>query len=343
MNLEQLNIRLTRVVLIFAYIHVLYVFPCSGTASGSDSPLPIPVNDFSFRYSSPSYDPIFRVNADSVVIPLKRAGRLFLIEATVDGVNGNLIFDTGAGGLVGNSTYFRNHVKTGSINSSGITGSVGKIAQINIEKIEFADLYYENLRADVADLGHIENQRNVKILGLFGFSMVKSLEIVIDAKNSELKLYRINDKGKRTGSPNRPFKADHKQEFDEKSNILFLEAAMGGKTLQFCFDTGAETNVLNSYANKTVLNAITITRRKVLKGAGSASSEVLFGKMNEFSIGNREINEMETIVTNLSPLSEAYGKSINGMLGCPFMEKGIICINFINKQFSMRYWKGGES
>src|SRR5512138_3041409 len=41
-------------------------------------------------------------------IPLKRAGRLFMIEVVIDGITGNLIFDTGASKLVLNSTYFRN-------------------------------------------------------------------------------------------------------------------------------------------------------------------------------------------------------------------------------------------
>jgi hypothetical protein len=219
---------------------------------------------------------------------------------------------------------------------------VGNVYQITIAKMEFANLLYENVQADVADLGHIENNRNVKILGLLGFALVKNLEIVIDARNSELRLYRIDDSGNRTGTRKRQFLADHQQELDEKRDILFLSADIAGKSLHFCFDTGAETNVLNSYANKKVLNTITITRRKVLRGAGSAGSEVLFGRMNEFMFGSRKIERMETIVTNLNALSEVYGRTTDGMLGCSFMENGLICINFVKKQFSIRYWEGGE-
>ena len=342
MNHEQLKRRLFYVVLIFVFIPILTFFATTGSASDNDPPIVIFPNTVTFNNLSQSYDPLFKFNVDSVVIPLKRAGRLFLIEAKVDGIEGNLVLDTGAGRLVINSTYFRNHVKTGGTNSSGITGSVGKVSQITVEKIEFANLLYENLRADLTDLGHIENKRNVKILGLIGFNMMKNLEIVIDAKNSELRLYKIDDSGNRTGKAKKQFLSDHNQEFYDKSDILFLKADIAGKPLNFCFDTGAETNVLSSYTNKKVLNTLTITRRKVLKGAGAAGSEVLFGRMNEFTIGNRKITGMETIVTNLNALSEAYGKTIDGMLGCSFMEKGIICINFVKKQFSIRYWKGGE-
>src|SRR5574343_801004 len=44
---------------------------------------------------------------DTLKLPLKRAGNLLLVEADVDGQRGNFILDTGAPGLVLNTTYFR--------------------------------------------------------------------------------------------------------------------------------------------------------------------------------------------------------------------------------------------
>jgi len=288
------------------------------------------------------YTPEFNLNADSVIIPMKRAGRLFLIEAKVDGETGNLVFDTGANGLVLNSTYFRSHVKTGGSSSNGITGSVGTIEQISIGQIEFSDLTYKNLRADLANLGHIENRRGVKILGLIGFGMIRNLEIVIDPINGELKLFRIDKTGKRLNTKTSGFIPDYSQKIEGNSNILFLKATIGGKLLNFCFDTGAETNAISSDANKKIMSTITITRRATLKGAGAAGAEVLFGRMNDFTIGNRQLPNMETIITNLDALSEAYGTHIDGMLGSSFINHGIVSVNFVNKQFGIRFTKGEE-
>ena len=293
-------------------------------------------------YQSNTYTPEFKINADSVVIPLKRAGRLFLIEAKVEDQTGNFVFDTGANGLVLNNTYFRNHVKSGGATSGGITGLVGPVEQISVSKIEFAELSYKNLRADVANLGHIENRRGVKILGLIGFNMMRNLEIVIDAKNNELKLFRIDKTGKRVNNSLAEFKADHIQKFEGNSNILFLKGKISGKILNFCFDTGAETNAICSDCNRSIMNTLTITRRSGLHGAGSAGSEVLFGRMNDFTFGNKQIQDMETIITNLDALSEAYSTHIDGMLGYSFLEQGIVCINFVNKQFGIRFTKREE-
>lgn len=85
----------------------------------------IPIHTLLNALQADSYEPEFSSRADSVIIPMKRSGRLFLIEAMADGESGNLVFDTGANGLVLNSTYFRNHVKSVRAGSIGITGTTG--------------------------------------------------------------------------------------------------------------------------------------------------------------------------------------------------------------------------
>jgi len=280
--------------------------------------------------------------ADPVIVPLKRAGRLFLIEARVDGQTGNFVFDTGARELVLNSTYFRNYLKTGKVNSAGITGDVGMVEQITAGKIEIADLMFKNTIADLANLGHIENQRGVKILGLIGFNMLKDFEIIIDPVNGELILFRIDKSGKRLNNSLPDFKPDYSQKIEGNTGILFLQGSIGGKTLKFCFDTAAETNVICSSCNRSIMNTLTITRRSKLKGAGSSVSEVMFGRMNDFKIGNQSIGNMETVITNLYPLREAYNTTINGILGCSFLEHGTVCVNFMNNKVGIRFKKGEE-
>ena len=179
---------------------LIVVAPATLLPNLSTSPIPIPISYSFISLQTITYTPEFNLSSDSVVIPLKRAGRLFLIEAKVEDQTGNLVFDTGANGLVLNATYFRDHAKTGGSNTIGITGAVGVVEQISISRIELPEITYKNVRADVTNLGHIENRRGIKILGLIGFSMMKNLEIVIDAKHNQLILIRIDKAGRRTNS-----------------------------------------------------------------------------------------------------------------------------------------------
>jgi len=315
-------------------------FPATKISVTALTRIPSPV--VATLFQTISYSPENNLKTDSVIIPLKRAGRLLLVEAIVDGETGNLVFDTGANGLVFNSTYFRNHVRSDVSNPNGITGSVGTVEQITIDKVEFANLTYKKIKADLANLGHIENSRGIKILGLFGFNLIRDFEIIIDTRSNQLKLYRIDKTGNRFVPDQYKIRPDYSQLFQTNSNILFLSGKIGGKTLNFCFDTGSETNVINSYSGKNIMNTLTITRRSNLRGAGSSRSEVLFGRMNDFTLGNKQINGMETVISNLDALSDAYGTKIDGMLGYNFIEQGVVCINFVKRHFSIQFTKGVE-
>lgn len=191
-------------------------------------------------------DPTFLYEFDSLTIPLKRAGKLLMVEAKVDGQQGNLVFDTGASNLVLNRTYFRDYIQSESVVPNGITGSLGKISRTIVDSLKINGLLYHNIKADVAELGHIENRRGVKVLGLFGFNLFRNFEIIIDIQNNALKLIRIDKKGNRINGAANIFNADYTQEAAEINNILFITGIIGGKKLKFCFDTGAEINAINN-------------------------------------------------------------------------------------------------
>lgn len=326
-------------VVFFISFHLLFTTICPAAIPPRDMSGSYPIVIKSQSFQPGTYTPKFIHQTDSVIIPLKRAGRLFLIETKVGDQTGNLVLDTGANGLVLNSTYFREYLKSGGTISHGINGAVGITEQIKIKNLSFEGLLYENITADVTTLAHIENRKGVKILGLIGFSMLRKMEIVIDIRNNQLKLYKIDNKGKRASTNSRNFIADHMQKIEGNGNILFLYGKIGGKNLKFCFDTACETNAICSDCNRSIMNTLTITRRSSVVGAGKNKAEVLFGRMNDFTIGNKNIRDMETIVTNLAALNEAYGTTIDGMLGYNFMEQGVICINFATQNIGIKFYK----
>lgn len=77
----------------------------------------------------------------SIVIPLKQAGRLFLIEARIDDQEGNLIFDTGATGLVLNRTYFRKYAAYEKPGAGGITGNFSKVHGTIVKEVDASGFF----------------------------------------------------------------------------------------------------------------------------------------------------------------------------------------------------------
>lgn len=322
----------------FAFIQAVLVI---AVFSFSDSPISNNVTSPSLKESEDEEFLLPQVEIvsgeDYITIPFKYAGRLVMVEAVIDGQSGNLIFDTGASGIVMNRTYFRKYIPMNSQKSNGITGGVDKVSTIAIDKLRIADLEMKKFRASVADLGHIENQKGVKVLGLFGFEAIKNFEIVIDFNRQIMQLHKIDKNGNRLSATSST--PDYIQKFETSKNIIFLKGIIAGKELKFCLDTGAESNVISSHANKSVLKTIAVTQKSDLHGVGASRSQVLSGTMTDFRYGDNDMPAMSCVVTNLDALCEAYETSIDGMLGYDFLKKGIFCINFAKRQIGITYFK----
>lgn len=298
----------------------------------------VTINEPVWQFPTVSDNPLG--DFQSITIPLKRAGRLYLIEARIDDQVGNLIFDTGASGLVLNKTYFRKYAAFEKSAGGGITGVSDKIYRTVVKRIDISGMYYEDVAADLTHLGHIENRRGVKILGLFGLNMINEFEVIFDPISNELHLYRIDKQGNRLSALSSGFKFEVTQNMETNHNIMLIKGKIGDKVLNFCLDTGAESNVISSDVSKKVMGTIQINRRSGMGGAGAASVEVLYGTMKEFEFGNHQFGIMQTVVTSLEAMSEAYGCSIDGMLGYDFWQKGIFCFNLRKSEISFSVMKG---
>ena len=179
----------------------------------------------------------------------------------------------------------------------------------------------------MADLGHVEDKRGVKILGLFGLCMIDDLEVIFDAANNQLTLIKTDKEGNRLGSPDLPSLFDYSQKLETNNKIMLIKGRIGEKSLRFCLDTGAEINVLHCDISKKVMESIQINRRSTVAGAASRSGEALYGIMNELELGTFQFGSMGTVIMDLSSMSESYGCSIDGMLGYDFWVKGVFCFN----------------
>lgn len=275
---------------------------------------------------------------ETLIIPIKRVNRMLLIEARVDTLIGNFIFDTGAPGLVLNNTYFRNYwVSSDFIASNAAGTSSGAVRNTWVNEFELKELRLEQVKAKLTELGHIENRTNTRILGLLGVSILKSFTVTLDLHNNILILQRTDKVGNVKHVPEnlkdkQPF---NRLPFKLYNNSILVNTNIAGKRMLFCLDTGAETNVLSSTLSKRVLSTFTIAKRTTLLGTGGAKVEVLAGHLTKITIGSETYFNMSAIVSNLEGLGLAYGETIQGMIGYDFLTKGIISINFVKKELCM--------
>ena len=87
---------------IYFYLMICLLAVCWQQGQCSDK---ISVNGITFKNAIRDPDPSGDFN--TLIVPIKRAGNLIIVEAQIDTLVGNFVLDTGAPYLVLNATYFR--------------------------------------------------------------------------------------------------------------------------------------------------------------------------------------------------------------------------------------------
>lgn len=277
----------------------------------------------------------------SCTIPFVRAGNLIIVKARVDTTEGNFILDTGAPHLVLNITYFRHyqsHVEAEAEQTS-ITGTGATLERTKVGAFSLGRLQYFGGEADLVDLGHIENTKGIKIMGLLGMELFKQCELIIDYEKNLLYLHRVGRKEAST------YRSEHLGEaadyrtfpIELLKNRIIITTAMEGRKMKFVFDSAAESNVLDSRSPDRIMKHVTITRRVLLTGANNRKVEALYGNLANLSMGDLSMGTLPVLITNLERTCFSDLGCIDGVLGFDFLSGKKIGFNFVNRK--MYVWK----
>jgi hypothetical protein len=285
-------------------------------------------------------EPVIKMDSPSCTIPFIRVGNLILIKAKVDTAEGNFVLDTGAPDLVLNMTYFRNYpARATEGEGGGITGSVRDQQGTEVDKFSLGPISYYHVEADRIDLGHIENNKGIKILGLLGMQLFTKFEMIIDYEKMVIYLHLIGSKEAATYKSEqlKDTAAYNELPIDLTDYKIIVHTEMAGKKLLFLVDFGAESNVLDSRLPNKVFENVTITRRVLLSGSGTKKVEALYGNLKNMKIGGRNLGELPVLITNLENLCMSYNHCLDGMLGFDFLSLHKIGFNFVRRK--MYIWK----
>jgi hypothetical protein len=273
------------------------------------------------------------------VIPFNRAGNLIIIKAKADSIEGNFIFDTGAPGLVLNLTYFRHYQLTPADDRGSIAGFISTAHETIINNFSFGEETYTRQQADLVNLGHIEDRKGIKIIGLIGVSFFRQAELIIDYENSVILLR--SPATKKTDNYKHPMLKDTASytivPIEIVENKIVAYTKLAGRKLKFIIDTGAEANVLDTRLPNKVFENVTISRRTSISGTGAKKIEALYGNLKNMKIGEMPLGDLPVIVTNLENACITNMCCVDGLLGFDFLSLHKIGFNFA--KYEMYIWK----
>ena len=278
----------------------------------------------------------------SFSIPFSRIGNLIVIKAKADSTEGNFVLDTGCPGLVLNRTYFRNYPTSTEhgAETQGITGTASAVTeQTMVRNFGFGSMQEHNVKANMANLGSIENSKGVKVLGLIGVQFLDNCELIIDYEENLLYFHVIGRKEIKTYrhvmlSDTASY---HTIPFEMTDSRIIVRTTIAGKKLRFIIDCAAETNILDSRLPDKIFDNFSVTGKVNLVGVGNKKVEAVKGNLASFTISNRIITDMPVLITNLEKTCFSYGGCVDGILGLDNLAVQKIGFNFATNKMYM--WK----
>ncbi len=263
----------------------------------------------------------------AVRLPFELAGHLLAFEATIDGVTGKLVLDTGSETLLLNGRHFEGETDNDLL-AYGQTGAVEQVSTSRVNGLQWGQFRLHRLDGHVIDLSHVEDQKHLMLLGMLGFSALEEFEVFIDFFLQQITLVRLNKQGERLDTNAILEFPEDSLAFRRSGHFIVLEGEVDGKPLTMALDTGAEINLLDRRVPPRVRRQFRILKRSLLTGAGGQRVEVLAGNLFRLRVAHRRYGPMQTLLTNMDEINEICPQRLDGILGYPFFAHKRMAINY---------------
>ncbi|MEZ4886041.1 MAG: aspartyl protease family protein [Chitinophagales bacterium] len=265
-------------------------------------------------------------------IRFRIVNRLILVEASVNGVRGNFILDSGASDLYLNNQYFEpDYAPQTATIASGIHGNKSDIGVYIAKKFEWGGLKLKKVKAYTADLQHLEKILHEKILGLIGYPILKKYELLIDYNTRTLTVFEIDKKGNRLYQAVQK-KPVHTLDFKMSRHFAVIEGKIAGEKVRLGLDTGAGVGFLDEGLLKNMGNQIEVTESSNVTGVNGTKQDVARGSIKQLDIDKLIFKDVKVAFSNFSSMKKSFNAYFDGLMGYDFFSSTPIAINYMKKK-----------
>ncbi|MEL7021456.1 MAG: aspartyl protease family protein, partial [Bacteroidota bacterium] len=252
---------------------------------------------------------------------------LILVEGHMNGELGYFIFDTGAPMMIVNKTDIRPNDE--ELAAAGITTAVAA-EWLSISNFQWANIEQRNLSAVAIDISHLERATDRRILGLIGYELLKSYEVLFDYNNHIVRLFPARNNA--LHNHHTPVAV---LDFKLRDHVPVLEVNIGGRVYRMGLDSGSETNILSSQI-KEEIPAIQFNglRDAEVQGVDQVVHSVTSTLITSTNIAEHNFEKMKYLFTDIQHLHDLQ---MDGLLGFPFFKQKKCSINY--KKGKLYFWE----
>lgn len=270
------------------------------------------------------------INNFTTRIPFKIIDNLIVVEAELFNKRGNFIIDTGSETLILNKTHFNFKFNSQAIKETvGVNGNVEGTYKRNVQEFILHNLNFNNKSSDIIDLSHIEKSKKIRLLGIIGYNILKDFEVFIDLHLNQLTLTKVDKYGNKLDKHVYLERISDSVNFKLRNHTIVLDCFINDQKVKFGLDTAAEYNQINKRIGSKSLKYFFPNKRINLIGASNNKIEVIAGKLFKVKLSETVyFGPMNTMLTNLNNMNEAFGTKLDGVLGFEFFVQKRTIINY---------------
>lgn len=271
------------------------------------------------------------LNEYTARIPFKLIDRLIVVEGELLEKKGNFIIDTGSETLLLNEVHFPNRDQffTKRKQTSGVIAVMDDTFEQNVKEFILENFNLKNKTSDIVDLSHIEKTKKMHLLGIIGYNILKDYEVFVDMHLNQITLTKVDKFGIKLDQYVYAEKITDSIDFRLRRHTIVLDGYVGDQKVRFGLDSAAEFNQINKRLGRKTLKHFYPKKRLVLMGASNNEIEVMAGKLFRVKLSETiYFGPMNTILTNLNKMNEAFGTDLDGVLGYEFFQQKRTIINY---------------
>jgi predicted aspartyl protease len=249
-------------------------------------------------------------------IPFDLVKGLIVMEVEVDGVSGNYIFDTGADGVLLNSSDRR----ISSTHFSSLNGEV-EAFETRIEDLRVGKFHKENIEAFFTDLKGIEDYIGITLNGILGCSFFIPNNVIIDFQKGILRISR------------RELKEDNMWQFNSlqfsfMAGVPVVEASINREKMLFILDSGATSHFIDNKLIERLSAYFSGTGEIVdIITTGNFSSSIEKVSLKELSLDKVKLSDEIFCPKNFDYLNDNLDKKVSGLLSLSALTKRFVTID----------------
>jgi len=244
--------------------------------------------------------------------PIKLISGLLVSEATIEGKKVNVIFDSGAPGLVLNSKYYTTDQPNSSDEYVGINGSFNCQSRL-VKNWSWMDAKYRQTSAILSDLSFLENGLNEEIHALVGLSVFSDYYVSLDFDHMTVTLSKKIDLDKQDII-----------RFQYVDQLPVITCQINGEKKILGLDTGSEINYLFSISAEEKSSLLHYATPVLVVGTENKQDLKYSANMDVTLNGEAYFS---SFIIDKEEVPEFHHNSFDGFLGLEFLDQFNIIIH----------------